>query len=222
VRTVAGVLGPALEKVLRHEPDITCAGRTDAGVHAWGQVVSLPCEADVDTRRLQKALNGMLGPEIVVRACEVVDAGFDARHSAQWRSYRYTVVSRTAPDPFLARYAWWVQGELRLEAMQLGADPFVGEHDFAAFCRGGPPGSTTVRRVEECRWTDDGDGLFRLHIRASAFCWQMVRSIVGTLVDIGTGSRRAGEVMGMLRARDRSAAGKVAPPHGLCLYEVGY
>jgi tRNA pseudouridine38-40 synthase len=115
-----------------------------------------------------------------------------------------------------------VPGELRVEAMQLGADPFVGEHDFAAFCRGGPPGSTTVRRVEECRWADEGDGVFRLHIRATAFCWQMVRSIVGTLVDIGTGSRRAGEVMGMLRARDRSVAGKVAPPHGLCLYEVGY
>jgi tRNA pseudouridine38-40 synthase len=219
---VAGVLVPALEKVLRHEPDITCAGRTDAGVHAWGQVVSLPCATDVDVRRLQKALNGMLAPEVVVRSCEVVDGGFDARHSAHWRAYRYTVVNRAVPDPFLARYAWWVPGELRVEAMQLGADPFVGEHDFAAFCRGGPPGSTTVRRVEECRWVDEGDGLFRLHIRATAFCWQMVRSIVGTLVDIGTGSRRAGEVMGMLRARDRSVAGKVAPPHGLCLYEVGY
>lgn len=222
MRTVAGVLAGALEKVLRHEPDVTCAGRTDAGVHAWGQVVSLPCASDVDARRLQKALNGMLAPEVVVRSCEVTGGGFDARHSARWRAYRYTVVNRAVPDPFLARYAWWVPGDLRIEAMQLGADPFVGEHDFAAFCRGGPPGSTTVRRVEECRWTDEGDGVFRLHIRASAFCWQMVRSIVGTLVDIGTGSRRAGEVMGMLRARDRSAAGKVAPPHGLCLYEVGY
>ena len=222
VRTVAGVLAPALEKVLRHPADLTCAGRTDAGVHAWGQVVSLPCAPDVDPRRLHKALNGMLAPEVVVRACEVVDAGFDARHSARWRAYRYTVVNRPEPDPFLARYAWWVPGQIRLEAMQLGADPFVGEHDFAAFCRTGPPGSTTVRRIEECRWVDAGDGIYRLEIRATAFCWQMVRSIVGTLVDIGTGVRRAGEVMAMLRARDRAAAGKVAPPHGLCLYEVGY
>ena len=222
VRTVAGVLAPALEKVLRREPDISCAGRTDAGVHAWGQVVSLPCDANVDLRRLQKALNGMLAPEVVVRSCEVVEAGFDARHSAQWRSYRYTVVNRPVDDPFLARYAWWVPGDLNWVAMQLGADPFVGEHDFAAFCRGGPPGSTTVRRVEECRWTEAGDGVLWLEIRASAFCWQMVRSIVGTLVDIGTGSRRAGEVMGMLRAKDRSAAGKMAPPQGLCLREVGY
>lgn len=222
VRTVAGVLSPALEKVLRHEPDITCAGRTDAGVHGWGQVVSLPCEPDVDVRRLQKALNGMLAPEVVVRSCEVVDAAFDARHSARWRAYRYTVVNRPVADPFLARYAWWVPAELRLEAMQLAADPFVGEHDFAAFCRGGPPGSTTMRRVEEARWSEVGDGVLWFEIRANAFCWQMVRSIVGTLVDIGTGTRRAGEVMGMLRAKDRAAAGRVAPPHGLCLREVGY
>ncbi|HTC82122.1 MAG TPA: tRNA pseudouridine(38-40) synthase TruA [Acidimicrobiia bacterium] len=222
VRTVAGVLAPALEKVLRREPDITCAGRTDAGVHAWGQVVSLPCEPDVDPRRLQKAVNGMLAPEVVVRSCEIVPGGFDARRSAQWRAYRYTIVNRPVPDPFLARCAWWVPGELRWEAMQLGADPFVGEHDFAAFCRGGPPASTTVRRVEECRWVDAGDGVLWFDIRATAFCWQMVRSIVGTLVDIGAGARRAGEVMGMLRAKDRAAAGRVAPPHGLCLREAGY
>jgi tRNA pseudouridine38-40 synthase len=222
VRTVGGALAEGLEKVLRHEPDLTCAGRTDAGVHAWGQVVSLPCEPGTDPRRIQKALNGMLGPEVVIRSCELVDTSFDARFSARWRAYRYTVVNRAVPDPFLARYAWWVPGELELPAMQLGADPFVGEHDFAAFCRGGPPGSTTVRRVEDCRWVEAGEGVLRLEIRASAFCWQMVRSIVGTLVDIGTGARRAGDVMGMLRAKDRAAAGKVAPPHGLCLFEVGY
>ncbi len=222
VRTVAGVLAPALEKVLRHAPDLTCAGRTDAGVHAWGQVVSLPCEPDVDTRRLQKALNGMLAPEVVVRSSEVVAADFDARYSARWRAYRYTVVNRAVPDPFLARYAWWVPAPLELPAMQLGADPFVGEHDFAAFCRGGPPGSTTVRRVEECRWSDDGDGVFRLHIRATAFCWQMVRSIVGTLVEVGAGRREPDWVADVLGAQDRAAAGPVAPPHGLTLTAVKY
>jgi tRNA pseudouridine38-40 synthase len=222
VRTVAGALGKALEKVLRHPVELTCAGRTDAGVHAWGQVVSLECDPGVDPWKLQKAVNGMLAPEVVLRSCEVMPAEFDARRAAQWRSYRYTVVNRPAPDPFLARYAWWVPGRLELPAMQLGADPFVGEHDFAAFCRAGPEGTTTVRRVQESRWTEVGDGVLRYEIRANAFCWQMVRSIVGTLVDIGTGARRAGEVMGMLRAKDRSAAGKVAPPSGLCLWEVGY
>ena len=104
----------------------------------------------------------------------------------------------------------------------LGADPFVGEHDFAAFCRGGPPGSTTVRRVEECRWVDAGDGVLWFDIRAAAFCWQMVRSIVGTLVEVGTGKKRPGELMGILRAKNRSQAGPPAPPEGLCLWEVGY
>lgn len=222
VRTVGGVLAKALEKVLRHPVDLTCAGRTDAGVHAFGQVVSLECDPGVDPWRLQGALNGMLAPEIVLRACEVVGPEFDARRSVQWRSYRYTVVNRPVPDPFLARYAWWVPERLEVLAVQAGADPFVGEHDFAAFCRAGPEGTTTVRRVLESRWVELGGGVLRYEITANAFCWQMVRSIVGTLVDIGTGARRAGEVMGMLRAKDRAAAGRVAPPHGLCLWEVGY
>lgn len=222
VRTVGGALGKALEKVLRHPVDLTCAGRTDAGVHAWGQVVSLDCDPGVDPWRLQHALNGMLAPEVVVRSCDVVGGDFDARRSAQWRAYRFTVVNRPVPDPFLARYAWWVQAPLELPALQLGADPFVGEHDFAAFCRSGPEGSTTVRRVLESRWLDLGDGVLRYDIRATAFCWQMVRSVVGTLVDIGRGERRAGDVMAMLRAKERSAAGRLAPPHGLSLWEVGY
>lgn len=222
VRTVGGALGKALEKVLRHPVDVTCAGRTDAGVHAWGQVVSLDCDPGVDPWRLQGSLNGMLGPEIVIRSCEVVGAGFDARFSAQWRAYRYTVVNRPVPDPFLARYAWWVPQRLEFPAMELAADPFVGEHDFASFCRAGPEGSTTVRTVLESRWVDVGDGVLRYEIRAAAFCWQMVRSVVGTLVDVGTGARRAGDVMAMLRAKDRSAAGRVAPPHGLSLWKVGY
>jgi tRNA pseudouridine38-40 synthase len=222
VRTVAGVLGKALEKALRHPPEMACAGRTDAGVHAWGQVVSLPCDPGVDPWRLQKALNGMLAPEVVVRSCEVVPGSFDARHSARWRAYRYTVVNRPVPDPFLARYAWWVPGPLSLPALHAAADPFTGEHDFATFCRVGPPGSNTVRQVLESRWVDLGEGVLRYEIRATSFCWQMVRSIVGTLVDIGSGARRAGEVTGMLRARDRAAAGRVAPAHGLCLWKVGY
>ena len=131
-------------------------------------------------------------------------------------------MNRPAPDPFLARYAWWVPEPLDLALLRLGADPFVGEHDFATFCRKGPEGSTTVRRVLESRWHDLGDGVLRYDIRATAFCWQMVRSIVGTLVDVGAGKIRPGELLGILRARDRNAAGRVGAPEGLCLWEVGY
>jgi tRNA pseudouridine38-40 synthase len=222
VRTVEGVLAHALERVLKHPVELTCAGRTDAGVHAWGQVVSFEAEPGLDEFRLQKALSSMLGPEVVVRSCEIVDARFDARFGAAWRSYRYTIVNRPEPDPFLHRYAWWVPEPLDRHALLLGADPFIGEHDFASFCRRGPEGSTTVRRVLDASWCEHDDGLLRFEIRATAFCWQMVRSIVGLLVDVGTGKCRPGEVMGVIRARDRALVPNIAPPCGLCLWEVGY
>lgn len=223
VRTVEGVLTRALERFLRHPPArLSCAGRTDAGVHAWGQVVSFDADPGLDPWRLQSAVNGALAPEVVVRAADVVEPAFDARRSACWRAYRYTVLNRPVTDPFLAGYAWWVPTPLDVRALRLGADPFVGEHDFASFCRQGPEGSTTTRRVLESRWHDLGDGVLRYDIRATAFCWQMVRSIVGTLVEVGTGKKRPGELMGILRAKNRSHASSPAPPEGLCLWEVGY
>ena len=221
-RTVAGVLTEALTKVVRAEVILACAGRTDAGVHAWGQVVSFVGSADIDVERLRKSVNGMLGPEVVIRTAELVPPGFDARHSARWRSYQYTIVNRPEPDPFRARYAWHVPAELDVRALQLGADPFIGEHDFASFARKGPPGSTTVRRVTGSSWHDLGDGILRYDIRAHAFCWQMVRSIVGTLIEVGTGKKRPGEILTIMAAADRAVAGAIAPPHGLCLWEVGY
>jgi tRNA pseudouridine38-40 synthase len=223
VRTVEGVLTKAIERFLGHAPErLACAGRTDAGVHAWGQVVSFDADPGLDPWRLQSAVNGTLAPEVVVRAVDVVEPEFDARHSACWRAYRYTIVNRPVPDPFLARYAWWVPTPLDAHALRLGADPFVGEHDFAAFCRRGPEGSTTTRRVLESRWHDLGDGVLRYDVRAVAFCWQMVRSIVGTLVEVGAGKKRPGDLMGILRAKNRAHAGPPAPPEGLCLWEVGY
>jgi tRNA pseudouridine38-40 synthase len=222
VRTVEGVLCEALAKALRQETvNLTCAGRTDAGVHAWGQVVSFDTGA-VEPDRLRTALNRMLAPEVVVRSVEIVGPAFDARRSARWRTYTYGVVNRPVPDPFLARYAWWVPDPIDVSALRLGADPFVGEHDFAAFCRKGPEGSTTTRRVLASRWVAAEDGVLRYEVTATAFCWQMVRSIVGTLIDVGTGRIRPGDLMGIIRSRDRSAAGRLAPPQGLCLWEVGY
>jgi tRNA pseudouridine38-40 synthase len=222
VRTVGGVLGQAMAKTLRHEVQLTCAGRTDAGVHAWGQVVSFESEPGLDTWRLQRSINSMLAPEVVVRTAELVDSSFDARHSARSRLYRYTILNRPVPDPFRDRFSWWVSDPLDVRALRLAADPFVGEHDFASFCRRGPEGTSTVRRVLNSRWTDEGDGVLTYEICANAFCWQMVRSIVGTLVDVGMGRMRPGDLMAVLRAKDRDVAGTIAPPRGLCLWEVGY
>ena len=223
-RTVEGVLREALGRVLRRdELTLTCAGRTDAGVHAWGQVVSVPVGSDdVDVEKVAYAITRQLAPEVVVRDAEVVDAPFDARRDAHWRAYRYTIVNRAAPDPFLARTAWWVPEPLDLSLLRLGADPFLGEHDFATFCRKGPPGGTTTRRVFHASWLDLGDGVLRFDITASAFCQRMVRSIVGTLADVGIGKIRPGEILGLLRAADRNLKQRVGAPQGLCLWEVGY
>jgi len=222
VRTVGGVLGHAIAKVLRHEVDLTCAGRTDAGVHAWGQVVSFESEPGLDPWRLQAGLNSMLGPEVVVRSCDLVAPDFDARHSARWREYRYTIVNRPMPDPFRDRFSWWIEKPLDLRALRLAADPFVGEHDFASFCRKAGEGTTTQRTVLDSRWVDEGEGVLRYEIRAAAFCWQMVRSVVGTLVDTGLGKRTPGEMLAIIRSGDRARAGQPAPPRGLSLWDVGY
>lgn len=224
--TVAGTLSAALETVLRHRVEMTCAGRTDSGVHARGQVVSLDADPGADLARLQRALNKMLNPDIAVLEVAWAPPGFDARRSALSRSYRYQLLCSDWPDPLSAATTWHVGRPLDVRAMQAAADVLLGEHDFTSFChavRGHP--APIARRVLQCDWAGPGTaGPDRLWfgIEAVAFCHQMVRSVVGTLVDVGTGRLRAGDMMGILDARDRHAAGQIAPPHGLCLMEVRY
>jgi tRNA pseudouridine38-40 synthase len=225
--TVGGTLREALAKVLGAPVDLTCAGRTDAGVHAWGQVVTFDAPASrFDPVALQRSLNRLCGPAIVVREAAVAPDGFDARHSAVGRTYRYTVLNRPVPDPFLAHLAWHVDTPLDLALLRLGCDPLVGEHDFSAFCRkakgrDGEPLSL-VRNLRSASWSDLGDGILRFEVSANAFCHQMVRSVVGTLVEVGTGRLHAGQLLGILASGDRAAAGGLAPPQGLCLWHVDY
>jgi tRNA pseudouridine38-40 synthase len=225
IPTVGGTLAEALEKVLRAPVELTVAGRTDRGVHAWGNVVSFDAPAaDLDLGRAQRSVNTQLGPRVVVREAVVAAPDFDARRSALSRLYRYTIVNRPVPDPFRAATAWHVADPLHLRAMALACDPLIGEHDFTSFCRVPRNVSdyTMVRRVFDARWLDLGDGLLRFEIEASSFCQQMVRAVVGTMVAMGRGERVPGEMLAIMRARRRAAAGRVAPPHGLCLWEVRY
>ncbi|MEO7837622.1 MAG: tRNA pseudouridine(38-40) synthase TruA [Acidimicrobiales bacterium] len=233
VATVAGALRDALAKVLGHEVELTCAGRTDAGVHAWGQVVHFDVDegtkAAEDPISLQRSLNRMLAPRIVVRELDVTLPGFDARRWATGRRYRYLVLNRPLPDPFLAATSWHVAEVLDVRAMQLACDPLIGEHDWSSFCRKAPlPAAvgavapSLVRIVRRARWLELGEGMLRFDIEASAFCHQMVRSLVGTLVAVGRGRLRAGDLGGILRSRDRSLAAQPAPPNGLCLWEALY
>lgn len=223
VATVAGALVSALERYLRHTVEITCAGRTDAGVHAWGQVVSFDARVDADPAALQRAVNRALRPSIVVRESSVAPPGFDARRWATGRSYRYRVRNHPVADPFSAATAWHVARPLDLPAMRLACDALHGEHDFSSFCRRpAGPDVSLVRLVRDARWHDLGDGMLRFDIEASSFCHQMVRSVVGTLVEVGLGKRKAGQMADIVRARSRAAAGQPAPAHGLCLWAVSY
>ncbi|HWC11089.1 MAG TPA: tRNA pseudouridine(38-40) synthase TruA [Acidimicrobiales bacterium] len=226
VPTVAGTLGGALERRLGHPVTLVVAGRTDSGVHAWGQVVSFDAALDgFHAERLRDSLNRALAPAVVVRQAEVASPGFDARRWARSRRYRYTVLNRPVPDPFLAATAWHVPQPLDLGALRLACDPLIGEHDFTSFCRRPRKQAREVsmtRRVLDARWTRAGDDILRFEIEASSFCHQMVRAVVGFPVAVGTGRRRAGEMAAVLRACDRSLAPHLAPPHGLCLWEVRY
>ena len=229
VPTVAGALQDALGRVLGAETVITGAGRTDRGVHAVGQVISFDVPDDADLGRLQHAVNHLCGPAIAVLDVRVAADDFDARFSASARTYRYRILNRSAPDPFLARTAWHVVPPLDVDAMEAAAQDLVGEHDFSSFCRRPDPFSdgtprSLVRRVDVAEWSDDGASgeLLDFWISASAFCHQMVRAVTGTLVEIGRGRRAVDAIPTVLARRDRHAAGQLAPPHGLTLWSVAY
>lgn len=217
--TVQGELEHALAIVLRAPVATAVAGRTDAGVHAKGQVVSFLHE-EVKPGLLQRSLNGLLGPPISVNLIARAPDEFDARFSAKWRRYRYLIDTGPAPDPLRRHEAWWSGRTLDVEAMQSVADAFVGQHDFASFCRF-VEGKSTVRRLDSAEWVARGSFL-EFWVQANAFCHQMVRSLVGFSFDVGRGFAEAASVESVIAARDRSMVGSVAPAHGLTLWEVGY
>lgn len=220
LRTVQGELEEALAKVFREPVKVVAAGRTDKGVHARGQVVSFAAGRSVDPGRVERALSSMLAPEIAARACVLVDDDFSARFSAKWRSYRYQVLNTPTPDPLMHRLTWHIEDPLDVEAMTRAAAHFVGTHDFASFCRQAE-GRGTERTVLDAAWASEGD-LKVFHIRAVAFCHQMVRSITGFCVDAGRGRVDPDSAPRVLAARDRGAGRPMAPATGLILWEVGY
>ena len=222
------MLAAEMEKVLRRPVELTVAGRTDAGVHAWGQVVSVGLPDTTDLDELTRRLNKLCAPDIAVRAAEWTAPEFDARFSATWRRYRYHVWNDPAPNPLLAATVWHVARPLDLDAMEHGARDLLGEHDFSSFCRrpkvpAGEPEPSMTRILFEAAWTRADDSpLLRFEVRGSAFCHQQVRSMVGTLIDIGLGRLPSDGIPAILDLRDRVAAGQVAPPEGLVLWAVGY
>jgi tRNA pseudouridine38-40 synthase len=226
-RTVEAVLSEALGRILRlpSPPALTVAGRTDAGVHAHGQVVHCEVPAEqwsAQANRLIYRLGTALPPDIRVFTAEPAPDGFDARFSALWRRYSYRICDDPArADPLERHRTVWYPRQLDVAAMNEAAAGLLGEHDFAAFCRK-RLGATTVRALQRLGWHRDVDGIVIGDVVADAFCHNMVRSLVGALVAVGEGRQAAEWPAQVLAAGERDPGVRVMPAHGLCLEEVGY
>jgi tRNA pseudouridine38-40 synthase len=220
IRTIEGTLTDLLEKLFREPMRLSVAGRTDAGVHARGQVASFTTSQMVPPERVQTFLNDPLAPEVVVRKASLAPAGFDARSSASAREYAFVIDTSSVPDPFSSRYVWHRPGHLSIDAMRAAARAVVGEQDFASFCRRSE-GRSTIRNLQALTIRRQA-GRVIFGFRADAFCHQMVRSLVGTLVRVGDGRLEPEAVAARLAARSRSGAATVAPPGGLTLERVVY
>jgi tRNA pseudouridine38-40 synthase len=220
--TVQEALEAALAQITRETVTVLAAGRTDAGVHATGQVVAFDAAWRHGMGDLWRALNAVLPADIAFLQIEEAAPDFHPRYDARSRRYRYAIYNAPVRCPLTRRYSLHVTASLDVAAMEKAAQLLVGEHDFAAFGRPPKPGGATVRRVLAAGWSRDGAEQLYFVIEANAFIYRMVRSIVGTLLQVGRAGLKVEEFAAVLASRDRAQAGPTAPPHGLCLAEVKY
>jgi tRNA pseudouridine38-40 synthase len=221
-RTVCGVLEDALSQVLRRPLTLTVAGRTDAGVHASGQVAHVDLPADADVAGLPKRLSRILPADVRVFRATVVPDDFDARFAALRRHYEYRVADApygAHPLRRLDTVSW--PRPLSLDAMAEASRLLLGEHDFVAFCKR-RDGATTIRELQRLDWSRGDDGVLTAAVSADAFCHSMVRSLVGALLAVGEGRKPVDWPASLLRSTERSSSVTVAPPHGLTLVRVDY
>ncbi len=218
-RTVQAEIERAVAAVIGSHVPIVAAGRTDAGVHASGQVISFRIDTALDDRTLMRAVNAHLAPDVAVRELNTVFDDFHARRSAVTRTYQYRIIQRPGRPVLDRERGWFVAGSLDVAAMQAAADEFVGSHDFLAFTIRAVLG--TVREIMNVAVWREGDSVF-VRVEGNAFLHRMVRRMVGTLVRVGKGELTASDVRALLRGGARSQAGPAAPAHGLTLINVTY
>ncbi|MFQ5682815.1 MAG: tRNA pseudouridine(38-40) synthase TruA [Candidatus Binatia bacterium] len=220
-KTIQEILEQALRTLLGVSTRLTGSGRTDAGVHALGQVAGFNYTGDLELPRLQKGINALTPKDIAIKHIEKVPDSFDARRDGRSRVYQYRIWNKKWCSPFHRRFSWHVPFPLDLSAMQEASRFLEGEHDFASFQAAGCDAVHSVRNVYHNGLTQDGEMLVYT-VEATAYLRHMVRNIVGTLVQVGRAERGAKELYRLLQARDRTQAGPTAPPHGLFLTEVKY
>jgi tRNA pseudouridine38-40 synthase len=220
--TIQGILEEKLGLLTGQPVQLFGSGRTDSGVHALGQVAHFRTQSQMGIHTLQRALNGLLPSDIVIQKVEEADPGFHARKHSKSKIYEYRILNRNLRSVFHRGYVWHIPQKLNLAEMKKATQDLIGEHDFSAFRTLGSPTRTTVRRVIRAEWKGGQDGLIRFEIEANGFLKQMVRSIIGTLVEIGKGRMKAADIRKILSSKDRKEAGPTAPARGLFLKEVKY
>lgn len=220
--TVQQHLEEAVAKLVQHEVAVTGASRTDAGVHARGQVACFRTERSIPLHGIRRGLNSLLPEAIAIRTAEEVSEDFHPRFSATGKHYRYTILRTPDRSPRWRDRAWHVRDPIDVDRMRAGAAHLIGEHDFAAFRAAGCTAKTTMRRIDTVDVSEPAPELLWVDVRGNAFLRNMVRIVVGTLVEVGRGSRDPGQVAEILASRDRTRGGITAPAQGLELMEVRY
>ena len=224
-RTVQGQLEAAIREITGEQTRVACSGRTDAGVHAIGQVVSWVTESKHSTNVLLRGLNANTPRDMVIRQVEEAPEGFHATDDSISKRYRYLLYDNPIRDVFARHYVWQLWSPLNADAMHEAAQALLGEHDFKSFETSGSPRVSTIRTIHdivvERRMTDHGERIV-IEVEANGFLYNMVRNIVGTLVEVGKGNRTADWPGEVLTKQDRRAAGATAPPQGLYLLNVNY
>ena len=220
--TIQGILEEKLGLLTGEAIQLFGSGRTDSGVHALGQVAHFKTKSPMDIRSMQRALNSLLPPDMVIQKIEEVDEGFHARRHSKSKVYEYRILNRNLRSAFQRGFVWHIPQKIKFKEMEKATRWLIGEHDFSSFRSTGSPTQTTVRRVIRAEWKKGRKGLIRFEIEANGFLKQMVRSIVGTLVEVGKGKIKGEDFQGILDSKDRKKAGPTAPAHGLFLKEVKY
>lgn len=227
VKTIQEAIEKTLEKILREKIKLIGSGRTDAGVHALCQVANFKTNAKISLKKLQRALNSLLPDDIAITGIEEVNLNFHSRFDAKSKIYRYLILNRGCPSPFLRNRVYFYPYPLDIKLMRQEAQYLLGKHDFKAFCAAGSNTKDTIRTIKyitikKASYELKKSPLITIEIEAAGFLYNMVRNIIGTLIEIGRGRLKKGELKKILLAKDRRFAGPTAVARGLCLRKVNY
>ena len=222
LRTIQEEIEKAIETITRDKVSVIGSGRTDAGVHSFGQVANFKCDTELTAEIFLRGLNSLLPEDIVIKECAEVDEKFHARYNVKSKRYRYRILNRTTPAAIGRQYAWFISKNLDINAMELAIYHIIGKHDFKAFEGTGSPRSHTTRDIIDAKIKRKDDQYLYFEIEADGFLRFMVRNIVGTLVDVGLDKITPDDFRQILISKDRNKASATAPPHGLFLMHVKY